>query len=382
LWTGEDGVGRRVSWLELFSDLVFVVVISELTGYLAAHVSLEGVLGFGLLFVAMWWAWIGGTYYNERFETQDVSYRIFTFLQMLLVGVMAVFAHGGLAPAASARFALAYAAVRSLIVFMWLRGGWYAPLFRPVTNRYAVGFILSVLLFIVSAFVSPPLRFGLWGVGLLADLVTPIMTLNLQAGLPRARESKLPERFGLFVLIVLGEAIVGVIHGVAGQAQLNLSTGATAALGMALIFGLWWVYFDFVGRREPRPGVWWGLPWNYLHLPLVMAIAAIGAAVTNILHPPDHTSLTPILWLLAGAVAVALITIGLIELTLARDPDEPTDQRISVPLKLGGGVLALALGAWAGAFGSTALLLSLIPPVLAQMIYGAYVWYRPRMMAT
>src|SRR5919199_5398923 len=89
----EEHRERKVSWLELFYDLVFVVVISELTSYLSGHVSLEGMLGFSLLFVAVWWVWIGGTLYNERFETEDVSYRGFSFLAMLPVAGVGGFSH-------------------------------------------------------------------------------------------------------------------------------------------------------------------------------------------------------------------------------------------------------------------------------------------------
>jgi len=79
LWGAEaTAEERRVSWLELFSDLIFVVVISQLAHYLAGHLSWSGLLGYGLFFVAAWWSWIGGTVYNERFETQDLSYRLYT----------------------------------------------------------------------------------------------------------------------------------------------------------------------------------------------------------------------------------------------------------------------------------------------------------------
>lgn len=119
---GDEGAERRVSWLELFSDLVFVVVIAELAHYLEGHISWGGVFGYALLFVAAWWAWIGGTFYNERFETYDLSYRLFVFAQLIPIAGMAIFAHDGLG-ATSAGFALSYAAVRALITILWLRGG-------------------------------------------------------------------------------------------------------------------------------------------------------------------------------------------------------------------------------------------------------------------
>ena len=180
----EEEHERRVTWLELFFDLVFVVVVAELSHSLAEHISVEGIIGFILLFIPVWWNWIGGTFYNERFETNDVSNRIFVFLQMLPVAALAVFAHDALGET-SVGFTLAYAAGRVLIIFLWLRGGWHEKIFRPVSNRYAIGFSVSVLLFVGSIFVAPPVRFWLWGLGLLIDLVTPMTTLHIQARLPR-----------------------------------------------------------------------------------------------------------------------------------------------------------------------------------------------------
>lgn len=365
---------RRASWLELFFDLVFVVVIAELAHHLSEHVTLQGLAEYVLLFIPVWWTWIGGTFYTERFETSDVSYRIFTFLQMLPVAAMAIFAHEGLQY--SSAFALSYAASRVIIIFLWLRAGVHAPSFRPVTNRYAVGFSISVLLFIVSVFVPAPFRYALWIVALAIDLLTPIATLKLQARLPRLSTSRLPERFGLFVIIVLGEAIIGVVQGLAEQPDISWSTALVGLLGMALVFGLWWIYFDFIARRSPNFGGWWSLFWNYLHLPLVMSIAAVGAAIQNILLLETEIDKAAVFLLLGGAIASALLTMGLIELSLRRDPQEPTDHRISVSLKLAAGAVALGLGFWGSTLGPIGFLFALLPLLLVQMIYGAYTWFQ------
>lgn len=370
---GEPGE-RRVSWLELFYDLVFVVVVAELAHYLAEHVSPSGILAYVLLFVPVWWVWIGGSFYNARFETEDLSYRLLTFAQMLPVAAMAVFVHDAMGQT-SVAFALAYGAARLLITGLWLRGGIHVPLMRPITNRYAIGFSVSIVLFIISIFVPPPWRFVLWGLGLTIDLVTPVTTLHLQARLPRLSNSKLPERFGLFVIIVLGEAIIGVVRGVAQGSELTPLVSLTGVLGMALAFGLWWVYFDFVARRIPKPNVWYMLTWGYLHLPLVMGIAAVGAGVSNALAQGGLSLDVANHRLLAAAVAVVLLTIGGLELTLRRTDDEPTDTRISVGLKVGAGLVASGLGAWGVALSSPAFLLTLIALVAAQMVYGAYVWF-------
>jgi low temperature requirement protein LtrA len=371
----EEERERRVGWLELFYDLVFVVVIAQLSHYLAEHITLQGVITFGLLFIPVWWVWIGNTFYNERFETHDVSNRIFTFLQMVPVAGLAVSVHAALGET-STEFALSYIAVRILLIIMWLRGGWHEKIFWPVARRYATGFSLSVLLFIISLFTPPPWRFMLWGLGLLIDLITPITTLKQQIGLPRLSTSRLPERFGLFVIIVLGETVVGVVNGVAEKPLISPEVILTGILGMALGFGLWWVYFDFVARRQFRPGVWWSLTWSYLHLPLVMSITATGAGIANVIASQEAFLPDTVRLLISGAVSAALIIISLIELSLRRATHEPTDYRVSVSLKIGGGLIALGLGVWGSGLGYLGLLFFLFLCILAQMVYGAYVWFR------
>jgi low temperature requirement protein LtrA len=366
------GEERRVSWLELFYDLVFVVVVSQLSHYLVEHTTLSGALAYILLFVPVWWVWIGGTFYNARFESFDISYRLLTLLQMLPVAAMAIYVHEA-AGETSQQFALSYAAARVLITFLWLRGGWHTPAFRPVSNRYAAGFIVSIILFVASVWVAPPLRFVIWGLGLLSDLLTPLATLRLQAGMPQLSNAKLPERFGLFVIIVLGEGVVSVVNGLA-EGELTAGRALDGLLGMALIFGLWWIYFDFVGRRAPQPHTWSSFAWGYLHLPLVMSITAVGAGVLRVLASASPV-LDPPARLLALALGLALVTLGLLELTLRRDADEPTHALLSPALKFATGLAAILIGLLAAGLSHAALALALFALELVLMAYGGYVWF-------
>lgn len=365
---------RRVTWLELFYDLMFVVIIAELSHYLAGHPTPEGLFGFVLMFVPVWWLWVGGTFYNSRFETRDVSNRLNVFLQMLALGTLTLFVHHGMSESA-VPFILTYLVARAIIVVAWVRGGWHNPVFRPVSNRYLIGFLLSLLFLIGSVFVEPPLRFGLWAVGIGIDMITPLFTLPHQARLPRLSNSKLPERYGLFVIIVLGEEIVGTVSGAAEQEGLTLMTLIIAALGIGFAFCIWWIYFDFLARRAPRPNVWALFAWSYLHMPLVMSIAALGAGSLILLAEPTAPLTDAVRWLFTGATAAALLSMAAIELTLHRATNEITDIRVSEGMKVLGAVVALGLGAFGGAIGRLPLLLLLLIPFFIQMVYGVYIWY-------
>ncbi len=362
---------RRVSWLELFYDLVFVVIVSQLAHEIGAHPSAAGALHFALFFGPAWWVWVGGTLYSERFETYDMSYRAFTFLQMLAVGIMAASA-GGTGDARGDVFALGYAGARALITFMWWRAGRHIPQVRPVTTPYTVGFSTSVLLWVLSVWAPEPWAAVMRAAGLLIDLTTPIFTLAAQTRLFRGTASKVPERYGLFVIIVLGESLAGIANGLAGADSFNAVILWRFVLGFAVGFGLWWVYFDFVGRRKPRPGNAWTLyTWSYLHLPMVMGIAAVGGALAGVVG--DATLHGGLGWVLAGGFAVTYAFLGLIELTLQPETPPLVQPATSTGLKLVTAALAILTPLLEATW---AVLLALVALHLVNMGYGLRAWYR------
>src|SRR5215212_7298989 len=157
-------VHRKVSWLELFYDLVFVATIVQLGNKLSEDVSEIGFLGFALLFVPIWWVWMGTTFYANRFAADDLVHHLLVFAQIFIVSALAIHVFDGLGET-SAGFALAYAAARGILVIMYLRTARYVPEARALARRYGIGFAVAALIWLVSAFVPPPFRFGLWVVG-------------------------------------------------------------------------------------------------------------------------------------------------------------------------------------------------------------------------
>jgi low temperature requirement protein LtrA len=372
----EEQRHRRVSWLELFYDLAFVALVAQLSHQLAAHISWEGLAGYLLLFLPVWWVWIAGTYYNERFETEGMESRVFTFLQMLPVAAMAVFAYEAL-ETTGAQFALAYATARAFHVFLWALAGYYVPMARPMTNRFVAGFSVSILLFICSAFVEPPVRYWLWIGGLTFDLLTPVFTRNYQMRLPRISTSKYPERFGLFVIIMLGETVVGTVNGLIANHDRTWTVGVNAILGMALAFGLWWVYFDFVARRPAKPAIWWTMLWGYLHLPLVMGLVAIGAGTLVLVGNLGDAAGAK--QLIAASVGVTLLVTGLLETTLRSSDDEPTHPLVSPIMKVLVGIVAMLLTTVSDSLSVPVLLLMLLALILTQIAYGIHALFTPAM---
>ena len=202
--------------------------------------SLTGFVGFVALFVPLWWAWIGATLYANRFDTDTVIRRVLMGMQMLAIAALAINVHHGLDDT-STGFALSYAAARTVLVVEYLWAGWCIPAARGLTTHYSIGFAIAVAFWIISAFVPIPLRFGFWALGLMADFATPLTAQRHQANFPPHLEH-LPERFGLFTIIVLGEAIIAVVNGVSEMKWSGISA-FSAVFGFIVAFSLWWIYF-------------------------------------------------------------------------------------------------------------------------------------------
>jgi low temperature requirement protein LtrA len=264
---------RRVSFLELFYDLVYVVLIARLAHALSENINPEGIGSFIFLFVIVWWSWINGTLYHDLHSQNDVRTRVFTFLQMFAVSAMAVFVPDALGEG-SVGFALSYAAFLFILTYMWWRTGVHDPDHRPLSQPYSSITLVSGLLYVGSVFVPTPWRFYLWGLALILCLLLPLIMVFVSRRNPQAQEQfaitsypspALVERFGLFTIIVLGEVIVSVVQGVAGLHQLSWLAGGTAALGMLVAIGVWWLYFDFISHRLPITKQYGSLRWFYSH---------------------------------------------------------------------------------------------------------------------
>lgn len=374
---------RTVTFLELFYDLVYVVVIAELAHALAGHVDPVGLGTFIFLFVTVWLAWINGTLYHDLHGNNDIRTRIFTFLQMFTVAAMAVFAHNAFGEG-SIGFALSFAAYQLVLTYLWWRTGIHDPRHRPLSQPYSANLLLSMLLFVVSVFVPVPWRFYLWGLAVFLTLVMPGVINTVQGrNNPDVQEqidiaiSMSPsavERFGLLTIIVLGEVIVGVVGGLAEHHHLTWLVGGTAALGMLIAIGLWWVYFDFVSHHLPLPGQLKMLSWVYLHLPTTIGIAATGAAVVNVVEHAGEPLPPNVRWLLVGAVAVSLISVAVMMRTIQIPADHVELYRRGGIVTFVSGFVILLLGFFG--FNTIPLLIMLVLLLLTPIFYGVMVWIR------
>lgn len=219
-------------------------------------------------------------------------------------------AGGSSAPA----FAIAYTAF--LLVMTWL---WYEVRRQDIqegrseflsdTAVYLLAMGASVLMILVSAFLPPPARLGVWAAYTIGWAILLLVMARSSVGLARgvAPSDSLVDRYGTFTLIVLGEVVFGVVDGLS-QSRHDFQTIATGMIALVVGFGFWWIYFDVVGGRLPKGDGRAIANWLLGHAPITLAIAAAGAGMVSLLeHAHDPATPTPTSWLLAGAVAVGLV---------------------------------------------------------------------------
>jgi low temperature requirement protein LtrA len=303
---------RAATPLELLFDLCFVVAVAVLAaeldhGIVDGH-ALEAAATYALLFVPIWWAWMSYTWFATAFSHDDGLTRVLTLLQM--GGVLAVAAaiptawEGELLP-----FALAYAAMRLPLVLQWVRSALDDPPHRAFALTYATGSVLAQVLWVVGAVLAPAATVVVFVAALATELATPVLAVRRSPDRV-FHPGHVAERYGLFTIIVLGETILAVSVGLRDALDGEGGPGSApvvVAAALVIAFGLWWTYFDSLGRdaltRHRRAAFLWG----YGHYAVFAAVAAIGAGVQAQLHlVHDDHGVDEVVQVAAVAVPVAV----------------------------------------------------------------------------
>lgn len=312
---GEVDHERTVSFLELFYDLIFVVLVSQAAHTLAEHTTWRGLADFLLVFSLIWIAWLNGSLYHEGHGREDGRGRGNIFGQMLILVVLAVFTAHATTEDARA-FAIAYTLLLAWLAWQWqqVRHHDVVPAYRAIAARYIAMLMVSIALMLGSVFVEEKQRWWLWLAVAAINTLVPLIDVvrDGQREPVLMPTESLAERFGLLTIIVLGEVVVGVVSGVNGSER-DAVVIVTALLALGVSFGFWWNYFDLMGRRPPRATYAAFMPWVLLHLPLTAVIAASGAGMVGLIEHAHaaHTPKGPG-WVLAAGSAVLLLIVALL----------------------------------------------------------------------
>jgi low temperature requirement protein LtrA len=282
---------RAATPLELFFDLTFVVAVAQ-AGAALHHNLLDGhlsgaLLGYPLVFFAIWWAWMNFTWFASAYDTDDTWYRLAVLVQMTGVLILAA----GVPRAVDHRdfgvVTAGYVVMRLALVALWLRAAAADPARRTCALRYAVG--ISILQVGWIARLALPDGAGLAAFFVLAALELCVPVWAERAGRTPWHPGHIAERYGLFTIIVLGESIAAATVGVQTALDADTSLGDLATVvagGLLIVFSMWWFYFDLPAReiveraREQfaeRLGA--AITWGYGHYFVFASVAATGAGL-------------------------------------------------------------------------------------------------------
>ncbi|MGN6694226.1 MAG: low temperature requirement protein A [Aquihabitans sp.] len=347
---------RASTPLELLFDLSFVVAISVSAGELhhevaAAHLH-DGLIGYLSTFFAIWWAWMNFTWFASSFDTDDVPYRLLTFVQILGVLVLAV----GIPDAYRGDFALVtvgYVIMRLAMVTFWLRAARASEDRHTAAIRYAIGIAAVQVFWIARLFVLE--EYGIWTflVLVVAEMCIPAIA-EPDASETAWHPEHIAERYSLFTIIVIGESILAATGAIRTALDGGFSTEllTIAVGGMVLVFGLWWLYFERSAHEGLEGDIGRGaFLWGYGHYVLFASLAALGAGIAVAAEVPEDghgLMISPVGQALAVAVpaAVALATMALLQAFLHQEPVARTARLLvaAVAILVIGGIAEIPLG--------------------------------------
>jgi len=312
----DDEEHRTATPFELLFDLVFVVAVASLVGQ-AAHATVSGGLGPGLLafpqvFFAIWWAWMNFTWFSSGYDTDDVLYRVLGTVQMAGVLILAAGVPGAFEHYDYATVTVGYVIMRIGLVALWVRAAIEHPETRAVSRRYAIGILIAQCLWVAKLLLIPTFH-PVLVFALLATFELLVPFWASRAGRDPWHPGHIAERYGLFVIILLGEGVLAATNGVQAALAESGFTGQLVAVGIAglvILVGLWWVYFLQPAAEglalHRRRGFYWG----YGHYFLFAAVAAVGAGLEVAVQVVGgHAFVSPTAAGMAVAAPAALVLV-------------------------------------------------------------------------
>jgi low temperature requirement protein LtrA len=291
-----DEEHRSATVLELFFDLCFVVAVAQAASALHDQIAEDhvgdGVVGYAMVFFAIWWAWMNFTWFASAYDTDDVAYRLTTLVQIAGALILAAGVPDAMDGSDFAVITLGYVVMRLAMVTQWLRAAAADPPHRRSSLRFAAAIAVVQLGWVLRLALPEGLGMASFLVLAAAELAIPIWA---ERAAPTSwHPGHIAERYGLFTLIVLGECVLASTVAIQTALDENAALAdlaTTAAGGLLTVFGMWWLYFG-KEASEFLTSLRAGIVWGYGHYLVFASAAAVGAGLAvNVDYVTHHAAI-------------------------------------------------------------------------------------------
>lgn len=281
---------RKISWLELFYDLVYVIAIAKITHHLSQQVGLPALLEYVYFFVMIFWGWLNGSLYHDLHASSGLRTRLMTLWQMLIVAALVVTIDSH-SEYTVRNITIVIMIMQVYITYLWWSVGIYDKYHRILNRPYTIIYLLSFVLMLITLYLNPPYRNLVFYITLLLNYLPPfIVNKNLnQRSIPLSLSSSMSERLGLFTIIIFGEVMSGVVNGISSLHHLNFIIWLNFSLSVFIVFALWWIFFTLVSDRKCKPGLTNSSLLEILYIPTLIALGLMGMACGGMFEKYDRS---------------------------------------------------------------------------------------------
>lgn len=276
---------RKISWLELFYDLIYVIAISKITHQFAQHADWTGFSDYCYFFMIIFWGWLNGSLYHDLHASEGLRTRLMILWQILIIAVLIVTIHA-YNETYFQNSIVAIMAMQLYITYLWWSVGIYDKEHRKLNLPYTILYLISFAFMLLALFVEKSLfRITLY-LSLFFNFLPPFyIHFKTKRSSRNLRLSpSMAERLGLFTIIVFGEVMTGIINGMDvlktydGVAWLNF------VLSVSIVFALWWLFFTLVSDRPCKKGFLQSTMLEIIYIPALLALGLLAMSFGGIFN--------------------------------------------------------------------------------------------------
>lgn len=304
---------RKISWLELFYDLVYVIAIAKITHHFSEHLTVANLSDYFYFFAIIFWGWLNGSLYYDLHASEGLRTRLMTLWQMLVIAALVITIDSE-AVNLIRNIILIIMVIQLFITYLWWSVGIYDKDHRKLNRPYTILYLFSFSLLGISLFLRQPYQRTMLCAALILNYLPPFLIhVFLKRSTSQMRlSSSMAERLGLFTIILFGEVITNVVNGVSELHALSLRIWVNFSLAVAIVFALWWIFFTIASDRKCKPGLIKSSLLELLFLPALIGLGLLGMAFNGLFSHYDlvDSQIISTKTLFGYALSLFLLSIG------------------------------------------------------------------------